>query len=422
MNGNQTNWLLALAIHILAIQSAFFWVWNTTVPNWFAPVKYASSQLRIVEKPDFFDAKVLLLGSEFYRSGQNPLLEEEPIDGILYNYPSGWQFLSWFSLDRSDTILLSAIFAVGFSVGLLILIPPDALSSVLIHALVVFSPPYLNALGMGNGELLVVVLIIAAMKLGVMSERISSRISSIVILIFATTLKLYPAVLLGILFIQYRKYSWKITTVIALGIIVAWGLVNLDDIRLVASRTPQAFHSAFGCLLIPLRAENSLISYTGSFSGSSAYNNVIIQIANSQFWFRLFYVFIVIVFITLGFFKNRSVIIGNHRKAELLMIAGMVLFISTFGIGASWGHRLLCLVLCIPAVRFHRQPRILLTTIIIILWGNLLDSGLLFIIAQLIFWTAVAWFSFQVGCFLRQNHGMPAPDVMVKTSTVKNLV
>src|SRR5205823_3489116 len=103
-------------------------------------------------------------------------------------------------------------------------------------------PPCLNALGQGNGELLVVALVAISAQLAARTGRLS-EIFSLLSLGLSALLKIYPAVAFGVLALYRRRSFWK--TVVAAALVALWCLANFSEIRAVVARTPRPFYWAF---------------------------------------------------------------------------------------------------------------------------------------------------------------------------------
>lgn len=342
----------------------------------------------------FMDADILLWGAEKFQAKQDPL--DSRFFGesnIYYNYPSGWRFLALLGLRRSDTQALGIFFAVVYAAALWWILPPINGRACLLHLLIVASPATLNVIGEGNGELLVAALLAVSIKFATKRNAFSDAIS-LGSLVWASLLKLYPAVCFGGLVLLMRRRKW---IPFLIGVLVAgWFFWTSADIKTVIERTPKPFLNGFGCEMLPVRAQ-TLIDAPWLYSASWA-SEVIKLFANREAMFRVVFFLVVGGFVGIGYrgnAKRPGNIISDDDQALLLF--GALIFIGSFGIGNSWNHRLIASVPWLMAT-FHRQNRVGMTTLFAAtLWFATFNSDTWFLSEQVVFWVVLSICAFQVG-------------------------
>jgi len=349
----------------------------------------------VVPKPEMFDAGVLLWGSERFQAHQDPLAPKFFGDsGVVYNYPSGWRILSWLRLNRGDRAALAWSFGLLFSATLFWLLPPTNGRAVLLQAAILLSPPNLNALGVGNGELLVVALVAASAKLAERSG-LCRELLSLASLGLASVLKLYPAAGFGALAFCRTRLRWK--PIVAGAIVGVWFLVTAAEIKSIMARTPQPFANAFGCEVLPARAANLLASHSrwlGLFPGLPAGLGLL---AHARLAFRGAYFAVVALGIASGRRTQRLQPKPTGAADDVLMALGAVLFVAAFGIGNSWSHRLLVLILCVAAAARQEGRGRLLLFLVAALWSGLLTGGATFILEQALMWVLLFVLTREIG-------------------------
>lgn len=389
---------LAVIVHGWVLWAALGWTLSTRerTPHWAPPPSRVIFDERLfVKRPALFDSDVLLWGAERFQAGQDPLAPEWLGDsGIWYNYPSGWRILSFLHLHRSNLIELGWFLALAFCATLFWLIPPTSGLALALHALILSSPPGLDALGQGNGELLVVALIAVSAKFAAGEGR-WRNVSSLLSLGAASALKLYPAAGFAALAARGRRLRWQ---ALAAGAIFGfWLLLERSAIRDVIARTPQPWADAFGCELLMVRARHLLDSHSSWIHAGTPFAALVGLVARAGSAFRFAYFAVVGLGIASGLRARRLDPEPKRLPDRVLLLMGSVMFVASFGIGSSWGHRLLVLSLCIAAVARCERRAALLALLVIALWSNLMDQGVAFVVEQALMWALLFVLSRKIG-------------------------
>jgi hypothetical protein len=163
------------------------------------------------------------------------------------------------------------------------------------------------------------------------------------------------------------------------------------------ARTPQPFANAFGCEVIPARAANLLVSHSrwlGLFPGLAAGLKVL---AHARLAFRGAFLAVVALGIASGRRAQRLWPELTGPADDVLMAVGAVLFVAAFGIGNSWSHRLLVLILCVAAAARQTGRGRLLLFLVVALWSGVLTGGATFILEQALMWILLFVLSREVG-------------------------
>jgi hypothetical protein len=351
-----------------------------------------------------FDSRVLAFGAELYSQGEDPHAERYwGVDGIVYNYPSAWRFLTWMGVTRSNYLVLGFALAVLFLGCLWLVIPVGTPLSAAVHLAIVFSPPALNALGQGNGELLVIALLGVGM-LWAKKESRGSEIAAPAVVFLASLLKLYPAVCLLPLWARRGGRKWlAVLFLVAFLSLLLW---KRGEIRSVLERTPEPFAQGFGCLVIANRADNLLRAHSRFLTYSSELASIVTFASKGRTVLRLGFVVLVMTGIFAGW---RRALRGGSEAVDLRLAFGAALYLGAFGIGSSWSYRMLVLVFCLAGLVGEPRLRPLLWFLLAVLWSSTLTSGVAFVVEQALQWGAVAALSYELGRFLSRELWCPLP-------------
>lgn len=400
--GNRRRWVaVALVFHLFVLWAALGWTFGPkgTPPHWGSQTWFFKNP-GVVPTPGLFDANVLLFGAELAHAGKDPLAPEFfGRDGIVYNYPSGWNFLGMLGLTRRDLVPVSWAFGLLFCGSLWLLIPPTTAVASATHAAILFSPASVNALGQANGELVVMSLLAVAAKLA-LRPGTTARAASIAILFGAALLKLYPAIGFGVLAVKARRWHWG--PLLALVGVSAVFVLHRAEIATIVSRTPKPFAMAFGVDEIPLRAANLLAADSLWIGSSASRKHLAESVAAARPLFRVAYFLTVVA----GFLLGARAMAGKksvdaESPAEFLLTFGAILFIGTFGIGASWAHRSLVLVPFLAGCFGPPARPWSALVALAVVWCTTLTQGPTFVLEQFATWLGLFVASHALGrvCF-----------------------
>lgn len=360
-----------------------------------APPRWGSSAIkavpRVIPQPLLFDTKVLLWGAERRSAGEDPLDDAFwGRDHVVYNYPPGWSWLSWLHLDRSDLKSVAWGFVLTFAAAFIFLLPPITPGAVCLHALVLLSPACLNATGQGNGELVVIALVLVAAKLAARPGWFAAALAATSLGV-AALLKLYPMIGFAALLRRGRR-AWP-ALVGAVLVLVAFVAMR-HDIVAVVQRTPHPAHTAFGCQVLSERAGLVLGAHRSILADHPALRDAVTFLARSGPALR----FAALVLIAGVFLiaRRRAFSTDGPSAFDPGMALGCLLFLGAFSIGSSWSHRLLALLPCLAAA--WQAGRLGLTAFVVaVLWSTAFDQQWLFAVGQVLAWSAAAVLSWELG-------------------------
>lgn len=347
----------------------------------------------VVSSPNLMDTTVLLWGAERVASKQDPLSPDlTGNDNIVYNYPRAWGLLGLLKLTRSHVIAAGWLLAALLSATLFCLVPPITFSAVGIHAALIYSPPWLNAIGHGNGEILVV----ALASFAALAHRGTPRVTmlSSAMLALASMLKVYPIIGFAVLALRPPRV---VLIPLLVGIAVTAGFfLDFAHIRTVIERTPQPAHNAFGVTVIAARARELVRHDSRWLHQNGSIRSAITTATGSDGVLRAAYLALVSVALVAGF-RSKSLTAGSPKPDDMLMRMGTFLFIGAFAIGASWSYRLIVLLPSIAAAARTRDARLVLSLLLSAFWLGALSSGIGFVLEQAVMWGLGALLVFELG-------------------------
>lgn len=354
----------------------------------------------IAPAPYLFDSFVLAVGAEIRGTGGNPLdAKFIGSDGVVYNYPYAWTSLAFLNLNRSHTALIAWGLGLVFCAALLMLIPPFSPLSAACHGVVIISPPALNAIGQGNGELLVLALLMGASLLA-LKRGIKSQLLAASAISGASALKLYPAAALGALLVP-RDFR-RLIPFVTLVVVSAHFVAIREEIKIIVERTPKPFFQSFGCEVIPARAENLLKSGSSWSNPETVTGSLIHAVAEARPAFRTLFISLTALGFLLGWRSAEHYSLKYpDERAALMMSFGAILFLAAFGLGASWTHRALVLVFCLASCVVTGRSVPLIAMLIGMLWSPVITKGATFALEQFLMWTGVFILSRELGIIMR---------------------
>jgi hypothetical protein len=381
---NRTKIILFAATIIILAASIFSYVFldnNFLIRQWKIPL----------DPPGFRDAQQIGIAAESYAQGYDPLKENlfthEGYQGL--NYPRIWHILFATGINQSHTNLIGSIFAILFFVGVGMFWFSDKFDNptYFILSLVILSPPVMLGIERGNIELVVFFVLAAALFVSYYSS-----ISSFILFLFASILKLYPVFAFGALLKENKKKSW-ILFISACAIFIIYALITLDDLKQIYLIQPQNSKSSYGLnvfwkglthpRLLNLHLSNDVI--------------MIFKI--------LSYIFLILIFVGAFMLSLRVYNLSRfkHRDHIDAFRTGAGIYIGCFLLGSNYDQRLMLLIFTIPQLVswLHDKgkgisfaPLVTLLAIVLSLWSffitRFLGSKATFLLEEFANWVILA--------------------------------
>lgn len=195
----------------------------------------------------FNDVLMMTVASESFALGHDPLYNnpQHPWNKKL-NYPKIWHILFLLDIDRNHTNLIGCISVFLFFIGLGIFLLSDYYShlTIFLIAIIVISPSIMLGIERGNIELIIFLILSLALLIGN-----HSSIAALLILIFASFLKLYP-VFSFTYTLKENKDKFRVFFLSALSIFSIYMLFNWEDFKQIFSSTPKIAKSSYGLNVI----------------------------------------------------------------------------------------------------------------------------------------------------------------------------
>jgi hypothetical protein len=213
-NSPKTGWQSSLLV-VLVVAS----VWAVCLRN---PVVWRSTGIGETSVP-FLDLYALLAAGEVAQAGGDPF-QPNPLDP--YNrphvYTTWWLGMGAIGLTRADTKWLGQALAGLCLVAAVFLIRPKRLDESIQAILVLCSPGMLMAVNRGNNDLVVFVIVCAALGC-LRSNALSFRALGVTLLAISAALKYYPLAALVVLLAARSRREWSGALILyALVLILAW--------------------------------------------------------------------------------------------------------------------------------------------------------------------------------------------------------
>lgn len=311
-------YLLLLVVGIMTILGLFVSLgYERTWRIWNIPVM----------QPAFYDLRLITGGAESYAEGYDPAFEN-PYDPEqrLFNYPRIWYLVLATGIDQQDTLLIGILLTLGFFICLTTLRGEFELITAIVMALVIFSPAVLLGIERGNVDLAIFILL----ALALWGIDISKTLS-LLVLLFAVVLKLYPILGVGYL-LDENKHSVKYTIV---GILAsaAYVVFNWEDMMHIFSDTQKGADVSYGVSVLPTK----LLPYLGNYHGTVK---------------LVLYLIAIGLILVLGYlaFRNKDQIVADNSNQLSMFRLGAGIYLGTFLLGNNWDYRLMFLIFAIPQI------------------------------------------------------------------------
>ncbi len=320
------RWLAA------AVVVAYALVFGMAVRAWGTDRAFLAAGVPTVGR-HFSDLYVFPAAATEFAHGGNPYLSN-PTDPWqrTYNYPRVWLLFMRYSPAAVP------LFGFGLAAAWLVILGLSwgRLSPLqgLLAGAAACSPPAMLALERGNSDLIIFLLLAAALAGLARGWRIAGWFG----LFFASVLKLYPAVSFAVLAQGgwRRAQGWLWAAVGGLG---AWTLLNLDEIRAIAHNTPTGGPAiSYGSAVLFSIADLLQQERTGTWAGYSSHawlgGAAAALLAGLMAW--------------VGFQRCSAAPTPAFDRALAGFQAGALVYIATFILGSNFAYRQIFLLLGLP--------------------------------------------------------------------------
>jgi hypothetical protein len=193
--------------------------------------------------PGFYDSRQFAWAAESYYKGYDPL-QENPTNprGHQLNYPRIWHLLFPLVVDDSRTNILGSIVVILFFFGIAIFWFSREFDNITYYILsiIILSPAVMLGVERSNIELILFLILSLALTINYYSS-----ISTFLLFIFASILKIYPVFGFAYLLKEDKK-RFCTFFLSALGIFILYAFLSLNDFIQVYKTTPKLPGSSFG--------------------------------------------------------------------------------------------------------------------------------------------------------------------------------
>ncbi len=353
MSGRQL--LLALTVGLLLLAGLLFYSMGESAWRlWNIPVM----------QPSFADARSILTGVQAQRLGYDPLFQN-PLDsfGRVMAYPRIWLLLAAFPLSAANTVAFAAVEIGLFLVGLWIFADKVERPAAIAMAAMAFSPAAMLCFERGNTDLVVFLLLGAALALPSYLPAPALALTEL-----AAFLKLYPVVALGLLLRETRKNA-ALWLSAGLTVFAIYAALTWKDIRQVFAMASKGvgFNYGVGVIGLWLRDLTRSAQFGDAVLACSylaAYVMLLFALYRSQ---RL----------------GASLAAASPRLLDAFRV-GALLYAGTFLQGNTWNYRLIFLIFSLPQLvewsraeaSFARNiARLSLALVLVSAWFPLLGAS-----------------------------------------------
>jgi hypothetical protein len=280
--------------------------------------------------PSFIDLRGILSGLDAARTGFDPLYEN-PLDP--YNrpvaYPRLWLALGWTGLSEAHTEIAAYILLGLFGLSVLVGLKDYDRTTALLLALVIFSPAALMGYKFANVELVIFILLAAALAV-----EPRSFAGTLALIELAAFLKLFPIAALGVL-LKYEKREFLRRLAIGVGIFIAYILLTWKDTLWILGRAPKGALESYGAGVIAFRVYELTDSRQWTV------------LTNLPLYLLLYGLMIAALYLS-SRYTDRLTATDNRFVDAFRM--GSLIYIGSFIQGNSFNYRLIFLFFVIPQV------------------------------------------------------------------------
>jgi hypothetical protein len=291
-------------------QKAFWGIWNVPAMT-----------------PHFADLRTITGGAESYSQGLDPMVQN-PGDpwGRTMNYPRIWQFLFYLGIDQGDTTAFGMVLIFLFLVGVVLVLPNAAASTIMLVLAAALSPATLLGIERGNIDLLIFFLVAFSIFLA------KTHLVSFFTLLAAFFLKLYPVFGFLIFLRSSKVLAIKYSGFLVL-ILLLYAYFYHSDLALISAGTPRSTSLSYGVNVFWMQVARS-DSTMGWVARVGSYVIVLAAIFVS---FK-------------ALLKNNRIYLDAIHTSIYLdaFRAGAGIYIGTFLLGNNWDYRLMFFILAIP--------------------------------------------------------------------------
>lgn len=201
-----------------------------------------------IHHPSFIDLRGILSGLDAARLGFDPLYEN-PLDPYSrpVAYPRLWLALGWTGLSGIHTEIAAYILLGLFGLSVLVGLKDYDKTTALLLTLVIFSPAALMCYKFANVEMVVFMLLAAALAI-----EPRSFAGTLALIELAAFLKLFPIAALGVL-LKYEKREFLRRVAIGVGIFIFYILLTWKDTLWILGHAPKGALESYGAGVIAFR-------------------------------------------------------------------------------------------------------------------------------------------------------------------------
>jgi hypothetical protein len=197
----------------------------------------------------FYDARNVAAAADCWALGHDPLVTN-PCDpaGRVMNYPRLWVLLHFVGLTQARTWLFGVIIVALFLGSFLLLSGRLSPGEGVVTAAAVASPAVMLAIERGNVDLVLFTVFVLAVLAWAARERVTPLLSPA--LVVTTALAKFYAIfaLPAFLLTGVRRAMWAVPA--GLGIMVAYVLLTIDDVRQVMSAPEGGLLYSYGARIL----------------------------------------------------------------------------------------------------------------------------------------------------------------------------
>ncbi len=285
--------------------------------------------------PHFNDVDMMTMGAESHAMGHDPLYNNpvHPWNKKL-NYPRIWHLLYYFDMNRSHNNLIGSISVLIFYVGLGIFLFSKQYNKLTIFliSLIVLSPSIALGIERGNIELIIFCILSFALILNY-----SSSFAALFVFLFASLLKIYPAITFIYLLKEKEKKFWTLF-LSASGIFIIYALLILADLQQIFLTTPKIAKSSYGLNVLWMGLTHPKIL-------NMQISDEIIMTVRFLSYIMLATIFITAIALSIRKSSREKYEQGQHIDAFRV---GASIYIGCFILGNNFDYRFTFLIFVIP--------------------------------------------------------------------------
>ncbi|MCS6993165.1 MAG: hypothetical protein NZP74_04975 [Anaerolineales bacterium] len=277
--------------------------------------------------PSFIDLRGLLSGFDAARLGFDPLYENprDPYHRPVV-YPRLWLALGWFGLSETHTEIAAYLLIGSFGISVLSIKGYDKTTALLL-SLVLFSPAALMCYKFANVEMVIFILLAAALAL-----EPRSFWGALTLIELAAFLKIFPILALGYL-LKYERKEFLRKLALGTGIFLLYIVLTWQDTLWILGHAPKGALESYGAGVIAFR---------------------VYELTNSRDWTAVtnlpLYLLLYGLMIAALFLSSRHANRLPETTSRFLdaFRIGSLIYIGSFIQGNSFNYRLIFLLCVIP--------------------------------------------------------------------------